>query len=126
MLFNVSVSVGDVTNSALFSLFFLRLNEMELNRDFSVEPFQQRKRMFRADKGKKQSYPKQRKRWNLISHGQTNMNLNLNQTTKQNSVMDTNKPFKNSPEIREYWRIYKQQQRAPAKLLIFLKFYLTC
>jgi hypothetical protein len=29
--------------------------------------------------------------------------------------MDTDKQFKNSPEIREYWRIHKQQQRANAK-----------
>jgi hypothetical protein len=70
----------------------------------------QRKREFRADKGKKQSYPKQRKRWNLISHGQANMNLNLNQTTEQHSVINNNKAFKNPPEIREYWRIHKQQQ----------------
>jgi hypothetical protein len=40
------------------------------------------------------------------------MNLNLNQTTEQYSVIDTNKAFKNPPEIREYWRIHKQKQRA--------------
>jgi hypothetical protein len=30
-------------------------------------------------------------------------------------VMDTIKQFKNSPEIREYWKIHKRQQRAKAK-----------
>ena len=43
------------------------------------------------------------------------MNLNLNQTTEQYSVMDYNKSFKNSPEIREYWRIKKQEERAKAR-----------
>ncbi len=28
------------------------------------------------------------------------------------SVMDLDKAFKNPPEIREYWRIHKQKQRA--------------
>jgi hypothetical protein len=29
--------------------------------------------------------------------------------------MDTVKPFKHSPEIREYWRHEKRKQRAQAK-----------
>jgi hypothetical protein len=29
--------------------------------------------------------------------------------------MDSAKQFKNPPEIREYWKIHKRQQRAKAK-----------
>ena len=85
------------------------------NQDFIIEPFRQRKHEFRADKGKKHVYPDQRKRWNLIRHGQINLNLSLNQTTEQYSVMDDNKSFKNPPEIREYWRIKKREERTKAK-----------
>jgi hypothetical protein len=85
------------------------------NQNFIIEPFRQRKHEFRADKGKKHICPDQRKRWNLISHGQINLNLSLNQTTEQYSVMDDNKSFKNPPEIREYWRIKKREERTKAK-----------
>ena len=61
---------------------------MGANQDFIIEPFRQRKHEFRADKGKKHVYPDQRKRWNLNRHGQINLNLSLNQTTEQYSVMD--------------------------------------
>lgn len=83
---------------------------MQANRDFTVEPFK-RKPEFRSDKGKKHCYPKQRERWNLISHGQTDTNLTLNETTEQYTVMDTAKTFKNPPEIRNYWKLHKRQQR---------------
>jgi hypothetical protein len=85
------------------------------NQDFIIEPFRQRKHEFRADKGKKHIYPKQRKQWNLIRHGQINLNLSLNQTTEQYSVIDDNNSFKNPPEIREYWRIKKREEPTKAK-----------
>ena len=88
---------------------------MEVKSDFSIEPFRRRKRDFRADKGRKHYYPKQRRRWNLIRHGRINPNLSLNQTTEQYSVMDSAKSFKNPPEIREYWRIKKREERTKAK-----------
>jgi len=88
---------------------------LEGDRDFTVEPFRQRKHEFRADKGKKHIYPKQRRRWNLIRHGRINPNLSLNQTNEQYTVMEGNKSFKNPPEIREYWRIKKREERTKAK-----------
>ena len=88
---------------------------MGANQDFIIEPFRQRKHEFRADKGKKHIYPKQRRRWNLIRHGRKNPNLSLNQTNEQYPVMDGNKSFKNPPEIREYWRIKKREERTKAK-----------
>ncbi|MGA3289506.1 MAG: hypothetical protein ABSD42_04615 [Candidatus Bathyarchaeia archaeon] len=86
---------------------------MAANADFSIDSFRPRKREFRADKGKKHSYPGQRKRWNLLSHGHFDSNLNLNPKTEHITVMDTQvKQFKNPPEIRDYWRIHKAIQRA--------------
>ena len=84
---------------------------MQVNRDFTIEPFKS-KPIFRSDKGKKHSYPKQRKRWNLIRHGQINLNLSLNQTSANDTVMDTVRAFKHSAEMREYWRLEKRKQRA--------------
>ncbi len=87
---------------------------MQVNRDFTIEPFKS-KPIFRSDKGKKHSYPKQRKRWNLICHGQTNANLSFNPTSANDTVMDNCKSFKHSAEMREYWRLEKRKQRAQAK-----------
>ena len=94
---------------------------MGANQDFIIEPFRQRKHEFRADKGKKHLYPNQRKRWNLISHGQINLNLSLNQTIKPYKVMDTSKSFKHSAEIREYWRLVKRKQRARPRGVKYVK-----
>ena len=84
---------------------------MQVNRDFTIEPFKP-KSIFRSDKGKKHSYPKQRKSWNLGSHGQTEANLSFNPTSANYTVMDTVRAFKYSAEIREYWRLVKRKQRA--------------
>ena len=84
---------------------------MQVNKDFTIEPFKP-KPIFRSDKGKKHSYPKQRKGWNLVCHGQTDANLSFNPTSANDTVMDTFKAFKHSPEIREYWRHEKRKQRA--------------
>lgn len=85
---------------------------MEVNRDFVIEPFKSRKRDFRTDKGKKHSYPKQRRRWNLICLGQKNTNLSLNQTNNHIVSMDNRKVFKYPPEVREFWKTTKRKQRA--------------
>jgi hypothetical protein len=85
------------------------------NQDFIIEPFRQRKHEFRANKGKKHVYPDQRKRWNLVCHGQPNANLSFNPTSADGTVMDTLKAFKHSAEVREYWRFEKRRQRAQAK-----------
>ncbi len=84
---------------------------MQVNRDFTIESFKS-KPIFRSDKGKKHSYPKQRKSWNLVCHGQTDVNLSFNPTSANNTVMDTVRAFKHSAEIREYWRLMKRKQRA--------------
>ncbi len=88
---------------------------MQVNRDFTIEPFKS-KPIFRSDKGKKHSYPKQRKRWNLVCHGQTDANLSFNPTSANDTVMDTVKAFKHSAEMREYWRLEKRKQRAQTRL----------
>jgi hypothetical protein len=84
---------------------------VQVNRDFTIEPFKS-KPIFRSDKGKKHSYPKQRKCWNLVCHGQTDANLSFNPTSANDTVMDTVRAFKHSAEIREYWRLVKRKQRA--------------
>jgi hypothetical protein len=83
---------------------------LQVNRDFTIEPFKS-KPIFRSDKGKKHSYPNQRKRWNLICHGQPSANLSFNPTSVDGTVMDTEKVFKHSAELREYWRLEKRKQR---------------
>jgi len=85
---------------------------LEINQDFSVEPFKSRKNLSRSDKGKEHNYPRQRKRWNSFCHGQEKPNLSLNQPIKSSKVMDTSKSFKHSAEMREYWRLVKRKQRA--------------
>ena len=84
---------------------------MIINREFSIEPFKS-KPIFRSDKGKRHSYPKQRKGWNLVCHGQTDVNLSFNPTSANDTVMDTVRAFKHSTEMREYWRLEKRKQRA--------------
>lgn len=88
---------------------------MQVNRDFTIEPFKS-KPIFRSDKGKNHSYPKQRKRWNLVCHGQTDANLSFNPTNADDTVMDTVRAFKHSVDMREYWRLEKRKQRAQARL----------
>jgi hypothetical protein len=88
---------------------------LEVNREFTIEPFKSRKRTFRADKGKKHDYPKQRRRWNLLCHGQTETNLTLNQTSNQVASMDNNRMFKYPPEVRDFWKVTKRKQRAKKK-----------
>lgn len=93
---------------------------MQVNRDFTIEPFKS-KPIFRSDKGKKHSYPKQRKNWNLAGHGQTDANLSFNPTSTNDTVMDTVRALKHSPELREYWRLAKRKQRANVKVARKLK-----
>jgi hypothetical protein len=83
--------------------------------EFSIEPFRSRKHEFRTDKGKKHCYPEQRISWIFRSHGQTESNLMLNQTSEHYTVMDKEKKFKNPPNMREYWRVHKREQRAQKK-----------
>ena len=74
---------------------------MEFNRDFSVEPFQHRKHDFRAIRERNTVILSSANAGiYIISYGQVTTNLNLNQTTKQNSDINNNKAFKNPPEIR--------------------------
>ena len=87
---------------------------MQVNRDFTIELFKP-KPIFRSDKGKKHSYPKQRTHWNLACHGQTDANLSFNPTRANDTVMDTEKAFKHSAELREYWRLEKRKQRTQTK-----------
>jgi hypothetical protein len=88
---------------------------VQVNRDFTIEPFKS-KPIFRSDKGKKHSYPEQRKCWNLVCHGQTDANLSFNPTSANDTVMDTVRAFKHSAEMREYWRLEKRKQRAGARV----------
>jgi hypothetical protein len=88
---------------------------VQVNRDFTIEAFKP-KPIFRSDKGKKHSYPKQRKGWNLVCHGQTDVNLSFNLTSANDTVMDTVRAFKHSAEMREYWRLEKRKQRAGARV----------
>jgi hypothetical protein len=83
-----------------------------LEPEFIIEPFKSRKHQFRTDKGKKHSYPKQRKRWNLICSGQSPTNLILNQTSEHYRSMDNAKTFKHPADVREFWKITKRKQRA--------------
>ena len=87
---------------------------MQVNRDFALESFKS-KPIFRSDRGKKQSYPKQRKGWNLACHGQADANLSFNPTSANDTVMDTVRAFKHSAEMREYWRLEKRKQRTGAR-----------
>jgi hypothetical protein len=79
---------------------------------FVIESFKSRKHDYRSDKGKKHSYPKIRVRWNYFRQGQDKPNLTRYVGTADNVVMDQKKEFKNPPEVREYWRTKKQNQRA--------------
>lgn len=63
-----------------------------VNADFSVSGFKQRTR--RKVKDKNQAFYVE---------------------TVKNKIMETTQQFKNSPEIREYWKIHKRLQRAKAK-----------
>jgi hypothetical protein len=87
---------------------------MQVNRDFTIESFKS-KPIFRSDKGKKHNYPKQRKGWTSACHGHTIGNLSFNPTSANDTVMDTERAFKHSAELREYWRLQKRKQRAQAK-----------
>ena len=84
---------------------------MEIQSDFVIESFKRRKREFRADKGKKHRYPKTRVSWNYSSRGQSKPNLNRYGTNAKYIIMNQENKFKNPAEIREYWRVHKQEQR---------------
>jgi hypothetical protein len=84
--------------------------------DFSIDSFRPRKREFRADKGKKHSYPGRRKRWNPIClKTKKQLNLSFNESNTITLSMDTLEPpkqFKHSQEVREFMRDAKRKQRS--------------
>ncbi|MGD0071799.1 MAG: hypothetical protein ABSB71_09610 [Candidatus Bathyarchaeia archaeon] len=85
---------------------------MQVNKDFSVEPFRQRKRGIRSDKGKAHNYPDKRRIPCLNSSlnvRETNLSLNA----KHGKIIIMK--HKGTPSMREYWRQKKRIQREKAK-----------
>ena len=85
---------------------------MEAKKDFSIESFRQRKHDFRADKGKKHSYPLQRRSPCLnssVNFRETNLSLNA----KDGRVFVMK--HKGTASMREYWREQKHKEREKKK-----------
>jgi hypothetical protein len=82
--------------------------------EVSVSCFKPRVRGPRSDKGKKHSYPEQRKK-PLNSPSKTVKDTNLSLNAKQGRVLVMSRKYKGTPSMREYWREQKRKQRAKEK-----------
>jgi len=81
---------------------------LQVNSDFSIEPFQKRKRDFRGDKGKKHNYPAKRRIPCLNSSLIVNdSNLSLNAKHGKIIIMK----HKGTPSMRQYWAKKKREER---------------
>jgi hypothetical protein len=87
---------------------------VEQVKDLIIEPFKSRKREFRSDKGKKHSYPKQRK--SPLNSSKTVKDTNLALNVEKSRVLVMSRKYKGSPSMREYWREQKRRQRAKEKV----------
>ncbi len=75
-----------------------------------VSGFQEHVRGSRSDKGGRHRYPKQRRNWSCPRPNLGNLGLNDSPNIRESMT-----EFKNGPELREYWRVHKRQQRERQK-----------
>jgi hypothetical protein len=79
-----------------------------MEQSFKIEPFKERKRQARSDKGKRHNYPRQRRTPLNSSKNVQETNLSLNANHGRVIIMK----HKGSPSTRAYWRDQKRKQRA--------------